>query len=544
EEGQGVGSRAAALIRLLQAVVDAVRKVDPTGVEPVMHDLASAVGQLSPEMIVSLLAAGARGTEVSGSAAPQPAAIVDEVVDRMSDSTIAGFVARNAMLPDSSLERVAHAFQTLVRETDARERLLALAHDEARSSPLGTTEGFEEVWDQVAQKMMTTYSDKPFVSDQYARELTSLTAPRTQVIDVDQVNDDPPERLAGWLATVATNELRALDLTLVSDLLRIEEKNERWSTLMRPVVALIDDLLLVGDVDAAATLVEILVKASKESPSAERRQTALIAIDVLVAGALMQHIVSHLATLSEEQFERVKTMCVAIGEVLIRPLAEALTNEDRTRPRERLTAILITFGAVGRREVERLKNSPNAAVRRTAIYLLREFGGSEALPELTELLNDRETHVQREAIRAILNIGTDQAFEILRQAITTGSPSARDAIMHSLSTIRDERATPLFVHILEHVDHRGEMAVLYLRSVEALGALKAPAAIPALKHALHRGEWWAPGRTAPIRAAAVAALQLMNTTEAQQVLDEGLRSGPRRVRSAIRAQLNRRPGGR
>ena len=132
---------------------------------------------------------------------------------------------------------------------------------------------------------------------------------------------------------------------------------------------------------------------------------------------MMRHIVTHLATIDEAQFERVKAMCVSLGEVLVRPLAEALSAEERARPRERLTAILIAFGASGRREVERLKNSPNAAVRRTAIYLLREFGGSEALPELTELLDDNEPQVQREAVRAILQIGTEHAYQVLEQAL-------------------------------------------------------------------------------------------------------------------------------
>ena len=38
-------------------------------------------------------------------------------------------------------------------------------------------------------------------------------------------------------------------------------------------------------------------------------------------------------------FERVKTMCVSLGEVLVRPLAEALSSEERDRTRERLTTI-------------------------------------------------------------------------------------------------------------------------------------------------------------------------------------------------------------
>ena len=97
--------------------------------------------------------------------------------------------------------------------------------------------------------------------------------------------------------------------------------------------------------------------------------------------------------------------------------------EERVRARERLAALLIAFGATGRKAVERLKSSQNPVVRRTAIYLLREFGGSEALPELTLLLDDSEPQVQREAIRAMLNIGTDEAYRTLQQALDQRHPT-------------------------------------------------------------------------------------------------------------------------
>ena len=57
----------------------------------------------------------------------------------------------------------------------------------------------------------------------------------------------------------------------------------------------------------------------------------MIAIDMLVAGSMMRHIVTHLATIDDAPFERVKAMCVSLGEVLVRPLAEALSIEERAR---------------------------------------------------------------------------------------------------------------------------------------------------------------------------------------------------------------------
>jgi hypothetical protein len=309
---------------------------------------------------------------------------------------------------------------------------------------------------------------------------------------------------------------------------------------MKPVVGLLEDLLLVGDFDAAAQIVAVLVREAGGDGTTARRQHAMTAIDVLIAGPMMRHITTHLATIDEAQFERVKAMCVSLGEVLVRPLAEALSIEERPRPRERLTAILLAFGSVGRRTIERLKTSQNPAVRRTAIQLMRQFGGSESLPDLTELLDDNEPQVQRDAVRAILTIGTDAAFKILEQALTSGTTRSRDAIMQSIGLVRDDRAAPLFAYILGHVDHRGQLATVYLRAIESLGALRDPAGIEALRAVLYRGEWWAPRRTASLRSAAAASLARIGTPEAFAVLEDAVAHGRRGVRSAARAQLGGR----
>jgi HEAT repeat protein len=230
-------------------------------------------------------------------------------------------------------------------------------------------------------------------------------------------------------------------------------------------------------------------------------------------------------------------MLVSLGEVMVRPLAEAISTDISDRVRDRLTTMLIAFGPAGRKQIERLKNSENPAVRRTALHLLRELGGQEALPELTELLNDRSSQIQREAIRAILGIGTDRAFEVLQQALTSGTEPSRIAMMKSLTAVRDERAAPMLGYILGHVDHKGPLNAIYLSAIEALGALKDPQGIAALREVLFRGEWWAPRRTATLREAAAASLARIGTPDAVEVLEEAMTSGPRGVRSAVRPHM-------
>ena len=525
----GVGAKTTALMRMLRGIIDAVSKADPDRLEPVLGNMASAVGRLSAEMLMGLL----EQREVDEG--PQ---LMNAVVSRMTDGAIARFVARNVIEETTATDRLAVAFQSLVQDAEQRPRLLTLAHEDVKASPLGSTEGFESVWNHVAGKLLTSYSDKPFVGNEYARELSGA---RTQAIEVEQVNDDPPERISAWLGTVATTQLRALDLTLLLDLLRIEPDDAKWGEMMTPVVRLLEDLLLVGDFDAAVRLIEVLVREGRTGATTGRRQHAITAIDMLIAGTMMRHITTHLATIDAAQFERVKAMCVSLGEVLVRPLAETLSVEERPRTRERLASILLAFGPAGRRTVERLKSSPNAAVRRTAILLMRQFGGSEALPDLTELLDDNEPQVQREAVRAILNVGTDAAYQILQQALASGTERSREAIMQSISLVRDERATPLFGYIVRNIDHRGPLAPVYLRAIESLGALKDPEGVVPLKEALYKGEWWAPRRSAVLRRAAAAALARIGTSEAIAVLQEAAATGKRGVRNAAKSHLTEAP---
>ena len=524
----GVATKAASLMRMIRGFVTTVSRSDAERVDPMLRNMASAVGELSPDLLMGLLSDDAKSGD--------EARVMDAIVSRMTDNTIAQFVSRNVIASGGTpTDRLAQAFQTLVRNPDDRHRLLNLAHDDAAESPLGGTEGFETVWNHVAEKLLTSYSDESFVSEVYARELSGA---RGRAVDVEQASDDPPERVGVWVASVDASALRSLDLLLLLDLLRLERDNARWGDLMEPVVHNLEDLLLVGDFDSAIALIGVITAATADEGVKERRQHAMIAIDILVAGPMMRHIVTHLLSIDDASFERVKTMCVSLGEVVVRPLAEALSVEERGRTRERLTAILLAFGAAGRRTIERLKTSPNAAVRRTAIHLMRQFGGVDALPDLTDLLNDSDSMIQREAVRAILNIGTEKAYRVLEEALATGSNRSRDAIMLSISMLRDERATPLFAYILRHIDHR-RLTSIYLRAIDSLGALRDPEGIEPLAEALTKGEWWAPRRTAALRGAAAGALARIGTPEAFTAL-EAAAAASWRVRAVARPFIENR----
>jgi HEAT repeat protein len=518
----GIGSKASALLRMLRGVVDLVARTDPAKLEPLLKSVAQGFGTLSPELLLELLS-----TEEGR--ADKAADLVLQVASRMTDASLAGFVARGVIADGGATTRLAQAFQALVPDSGRRAGLLELAKAKVAESPLGEDESFLDLWKNTSD-MLTSYSDEQFVSESYARELSGA---RTQAVEVERVSDDPPERIGGWVSSVGPAEVRTLDLQLLVDLLKIEGDPVRWQQVTGPVVSHIEDCLLVGDFDAAVQLTGILAEEAKnEGP---RRAAATAAIQRLVDGTMMAQVVSHLRSVDDTAAEKLNALLHLAGPSVLKALAEALAVEKRAAARQRFTQILLGFGAAGKDAVEQLRASANPAVRRTAIQLLREFGGAEALPDLTTLLDDAEPHVQREAVRAILSIGTEEAYAELQRALANGTNQTREELTGALVAMRSERAIPLFEYIVRKIDRKGPLRSVYLRAVESLGALKAEGTVDLLKEALYSGEWWAPVRTAELRRTVATALHQIGTPSAQEVLEEAASSGPRGVRSAVKA---------
>ena len=157
ETGRTVAQRTTALLRLLQGIVAGGQR---TGAGTRRADAAQPGGRRRPAVArhAGLAAFTARPAcrsarfEAPEAAKADVASIVTSVTSRMSDATIAQFVAKNALTPGTSIDRVAQAFHALVQDVDRRERLITMAHDEAAASPFGAAEGFEKTWETVARE--------------------------------------------------------------------------------------------------------------------------------------------------------------------------------------------------------------------------------------------------------------------------------------------------------------------------------------------------------------------------------------------------------
>ena len=518
---QGNEAKVAAIMNLVRSVIDVAKK-DPRKLEQALKHLGHLAAHLSPGEMLQLISqrtAGGADADIAGG-----------MLQRMGDNDVAQFVARSVVNERGASGRLAHAFQALVPDADRQRHLMGLAQEEVAQSELGQEASFGELWQRV-ETMVTSYSDENFVSAGYARE---LLAAQTKPVEIEQTSDDPPERIGAWLTTVSDANLRGLDHLLLRDLLTIEQDPARWRDVADTAAAHAEDLVRVGYFDQAWQLADQVIAESGRIPG--RAAYVQEVLERFGRGGMMKHVAAYLRSADDAAFERFQRLCHAIGTPVIAPLAETLATEQDARSRRRLRDVLVAFGAKGRDVVQQLMNAPNWEVRRTAAFLLREFGGSEGLRELIPLLTDSEPLVQREAVQGIVFNGSPEAAAILVNALHAASARARQTLVNELTSIRDPKAAPLFSQVVKNLN-RQKLPQVYLAAIEALGTFADPAAVDALKTALHRGEWWAPLRTRRERAAAATSLRKIGTPQALDVLRSAASTGSRGTRNAAKAEL-------
>ena len=525
---QGVELQTAAFLNLVRGLVEFVSRTAPRELNTVFERMGRGARRLSVEAMISLLAHRARPEAMTGSVN-----VVSALIENMDDSSLAGFVADTVVAERGASERLAHAFRSLVPERDRQRQLLSLARTEVAASELGReAEDFPGLWQRV-EGMLTSYTDARYVSEDYARELSHA---RTQPIDVERTSDDPPERVAGWLATVSDVALRNLDHDLLTDLLVVEQDPARWRDIVETVATHADDLVRVGYFDQAWRLLGAVIAQGRGDPS--REEQAKPVLERFGRGSMMKHVAAHLRGAGDESYTRFRDICHGIGPSVVAPLAEALASEQDARSRRRLQDILVGFGPRGRDAVRPLMNSTNWEVRRTAAFLLREFGGAEGLKELIPLLTDAEPLVRREAVQGLVFNGTEEACAILTGTLMQSAGATRETLLKEILAVRDDRAAPLFCFVLRNGDRRS-FPQLYSSAIDALGTYGGKDAVRALKAAMQGGDWWSPFANRRIRMAAAHSLRTLGTPDALEALREVSVRGPRSARAAARAELDR-----
>ena len=525
------GAHAETLMHLLRTATELVASDEDAVRDDALANLAKMLKELTAETMADLFRRGSTPAAMTGD---QNA--VETVTQRMTSVDIGHFVSESIVEENGASHRLAEAFQALVPDLDDRRQMVSVVGQQMAESPFGQTDAFPDIWKRT-ESLLTSYRDEQFVHDQYAHELDFA---RSQATEVEELNDDPDERIASWLATVDDPALLSLDLQLLVDLLLLEHDPFRWRDIAETACGHIETLAQSGDLEQAVTLLDGIARERPDDPATAETDTvggfAVAAIDRLVAGPATGDALARLPAGDEGTATQVEQLCNTLGPGVVMSLAEVLATERDATVRRTVRDILVGFGARGRDAVRQLLDAPDWEVRQTAAFLLRQFGGNEGLDELRQLLTDDEPRVQREALRAMVSVGDEGAYQVLVRVLVEGPSRQRATLLQQLTAQRDEQAVPLCQYLLAHVDHRRRPDVIEA-AIGTLGAVGGEDTVAPLRDALYRGEWWAPLRTRALRQAAAQALRRTRTQTAQQVLRDAAAQGPRGVRAAAKDQL-------
>ena len=529
--GEDEGAHAESLLHLLRAATELVADEEDAPQNETLGNLATMLASLTAETMADLLRH--RGTPAAAAGGRDA---VRAVTERMASEDVATFVSESVTAEHGASHRLAEAFQALMPDLDERRQLVSVVGQQLAESPFGQADAFPDIWKR-AETLLTSYQDEQFVHDQYARELNQA---RTQATEVEDVADDPEDRIASWLETVNEPALQSLDLRLLVDLLTLERDQFRWRDIAQTACSHVEHLTLSGDLGRALTLLDRVARERPDGDTPAEADSmaafATEALDQLAAGPAIRHALAQLRTGDATAVAQVKQLCNTLGPGIVVSLAEVLASERDARVRRAIRDILVGFGARGRNAVRQLLNAPDWEVRQTAAFLLREFGGNEGLDELRQLLTDAEPLVQREAMRAMVRAGDERAYRVLTSVLAKGQARQRATLLQQLTSQRDEQAVPLCCYLLTHLDRRTRHDVS-VAAIETLGAVGGEDAIAPLRDALYQGEWWAPLRTRAIRQAAAQALRRTRMPGALHVLRDATAQGSWGVRAAARNQL-------
>ena len=227
-----------ALREMMHGLANYAAERAPEKLDEVLNKMAGAAAQMSPDMLLTLIT---DPPPLPGGAGPRMD-LAGELQARLTDEMLTKFLVDNVFKDRGATNRLATAFQTLVPDPAKQQDILSAAAEQA-STLFKDDPQFESVWTS-STKMLMTYSDEKFVSEGYARELTTA---KTQAVDVERIGDDPPARIRAWLSTVSDGEMRALEQQLILDLLQIETRADAWAGVLDTAIASIDQLVLVGD---------------------------------------------------------------------------------------------------------------------------------------------------------------------------------------------------------------------------------------------------------------------------------------------------------
>jgi HEAT repeat protein len=189
--------------------------------------------------------------------------------------------------------------------------------------------------------------------------------------------------------------------------------------------------------------------------------------------------------------------------------------------------------------IQRLKECSQDSV----IKLMRvcaDIESSDAIPVLSELVESLNTRAKMELISLCRKFKHHSVIDILAKCINDQNPQVRTAAVRTLGYYRSDKVTEMLLDSVRREDFSGRQMEEKKLFFIALGRTGSDKILPFLSEILLKEGWIRRAKDEEMRLCAVAALGILGTRGAIQLLKEGTKMKSRAVREACIKHLTSR----
>ena len=518
-----IAAQAATVLTMFQRLVRAVEAQSPGEVPETLRHLAEAASRLDPQIVMRAIGESAE----SGVGAD-----VTTAMGRWFDEDqVAHMLAKSLEAEGTAAGRMAAALNTLVPDAARQQRVMRLARTHWTPETGDDATGVDTAW----RALETMLSGPGAAAANTAEYNTSLDDSEARSY---QLSLTTPAQMDGWIHTVDSDSVRTLSVTLLLDLLTLEQRPDNIAETAGDLATLAADLLMSADSDQSEQVVRGLAAVST-GPSTRHAMAAQRALETLAGSNAMRETTATLADFDQAQMAWFERMCTALGPSSLNTLVSVLAVAADDEGRRRIEHVIALFGDVAIAPLMPLLDAPNWPAVRAAIYTLGQIGSPAAIKLLDSLIGGPDPRKAYEAVVALARIDDAAALRGVAAALRDGSPAVRMRVVDALAASHEPRTGPLLASALAEARVLGSGHHLAIRTLGALRQIGGDQAVPAIVRAMQAWSWFRIPRASRLKRAAAGVLASMNTTAALTALNEAARTGDVLLKRYARAATRR-----
>jgi hypothetical protein len=514
-----VTSQAAAVLAAFRHLARIVSVKSPERLPDVMTNMAAAAAtRLDPHVAMQVLHTVEDPDD--------QVAVVRGVASAFDDTKVAQLLATALALDGQASDRLATIFNTIAPDEDRKRRVLTLTRSLLSETDFGRSGHFNVLWSSM-EELLVSYNDKPFVSEGYRASLDGLGARAERLASAEL-----PSELQEWMLTLGQENVRALSVQLLIDLLAIERDEARTAGIADDMEALAEDLLMAGAYgDAKAVIRTLALRAGQ--PRGLGRDACRRALDRLGESLAMRDATGLGGDTDESSWTAIRDIVALVGVASVESLRHGVMVETETLAASRAADLIVGFGAPAASRLAPLIDDPRWFVQRAAARLLGRLAIPEAVPLLVPLVRRTDVRVARDAVAALGAIDDPAAARAIHTVLRSATGDRRRVVVEALVADRDPRVVPMLTRIVAESEPLGKDHDIVLDAVNAMGQVGSDQAVDSLTSLILRRAFFGRRKLRALKECGVDALRNIGGPRATTAIDRAAAKGDRMLRKVI-----------